>query len=440
MKKWIMVMLSFVFLYTMVACYQVPHEGTSDTIMPEIASSVECEVFETLDANSEKNDAQETTLVGISPTPSNENVNYPITTAFADTPTRLLYVKSGIVYYCNKFTEGSYKFCFDPLCRHRGYDCISYKFEMAAFDFQSIKYCEYDNRFYALRGEQFCSFAFDGSDLKIEYSFGDEGNFETELRPYSYGGIIYLQIQGKNICFLAIDNESGKRVLMHYNAETKKMMSLFRDYDTSIYGYLLDENGVYISVVGNYSGLYYISYDGSNMKLISQDSYESFAKGIFDGERYYFIQTSQRYNEEQNRTSYIPEKVVAFVPQSGMLEDVFVIETKNEHKLLAVTDQYIYYTVREPISVGDYTAMGYPQNISNDYSRIYRYDIETGKIVTVLDEPRCETRMIYFVDDTVFILGVECIVNETMASRRTGGFTAKLDENGMFTELTRMED
>ena len=48
--------------------------------------------------------------------------------------------------------------------------------------------------------------------------------------------------------------------------------------------------------------------------------------------------------------------------------------------------------------------------------------------------------MIYFVDDTVFILGVECIVNETMASRRTGGFTAKLDENGMFTELTRMED
>ena len=67
-------------------------------------------------------------------------------------------------------------------------------------------------------------------------------------------------------------------------------------------------------------------------------------------------------------------------------------------------------------------------------------DKESGEIVTVLDDIRCSTRMLYFIEDTVILLGSGYVPDETNASSNGAGFTAKLDENGMFTELTRMED
>ena len=423
MKKLISFILGIAMIFSFISCNTEPNNTNP------IASI------------SSDTDGESTTENHISEiTPDREDIYYPMSTTFSDTPTRLLFTTGGIVHYYNKFTEEIYPFCFDPLCKHNGYDCISYKFEMTDTGRQMIRYCEYDNRFYALRGEQFCSFSFDGSDLKVIHSFGTDGNFETEMKGYLYGGLMHLQIIGKNIYFIARDNESGKRGLMCYDAETKEMKRLFYDDSSAVYGYLLSENGIYISLIGDNQGLYHIPYEGGTPKLIAEDIYDSFADGIFDGERFYFIKTMPLYDEEKKYTRYLPDKVVSFIPETGEFEDVMEIDIQNEHHLLAVTDEYIYYTMSDPISIGYSEGHRMTTEVFNEYSKIYRYHRESGEVAIVLDDLRCETKMLYFIGDKVLILGHVCTPSEDHAFRTSGGFIASLDENGMFVDLTLMED
>lgn len=427
MKKMILFLLSIAIAFSFASC-----DTSTDDTSPIV--SIPSDTF--------SSDTDSTTTehhIPQLPTKSN-GTYYPMTTTFSDTPTRLLFTTGGIVHYYNKFTEEIYPFCFDPLCKHNGYDCISYKFEMTDTGRQMIRYCEYDNRFYALRGEQFCSFSFDGSDLKVVQSFGMDGNFETEMKGYLYGGLTYLQIHGKNVYFIARDNESGKRGLMCYDAETKEMNRVFHDENTAVYGYLLSENGIYVYLVGAYQGLYFISYGSRTPKLISDEVYESFAEGIFDDGHFYFIKTTPLYDEEKKYTRYLPDKIVAFIPETAAFEDVMEIDIQNEHHLLAVTDEYIYYTVNEPISIGYYESSRMTSEVFNDYSKVYRYHRESGEVAVVLDDLHCETKMLYFIGDKVLILGHVCTPSDDNAFRTSGGFIASLDENGMFVDLILMED
>ena len=78
--------------------------------------------------------------------------------------------------------------------------------------------------------------------------------------------------------------------------------------------------------------------------------------------------------------------------------------------------------------------------VFNEYSKVYRYDRENGTVVIVLDDLRCETKMLYFIEDKVLILGHVCTPSEDHAFRTSGGFIASLDENGIFTKLAIMEN
>ena len=172
----------------------------------------------------------EETTIGTDITPTDTfKAYYPSSDAFSETPTRLLYVQSGIVKYYNKLTGENQIFCFDPLCRHSGPDeCIAHKFMMADSGIQSIEYCEYDNRFYALRGSQFCSFAFDGSDLKVEYSFGEEGKFGANKHGvYMFGDTADLCVYEKYAFFLVLDKERGNFALNRFDIETKVIDHIF---------------------------------------------------------------------------------------------------------------------------------------------------------------------------------------------------------------------
>ena len=131
---------------------------------------------------------------------------------------------------------------------------------------------------------------------------------------------------------------------------------------------------------------------------------------------------------------------MAFIPETAAFEDIMEIDIQNEHHLLAITDEYIYYTVNEPISIGYSESPRMTSEVFNEYSKIYRYHRERGEVAVVLNDLRCETKMLYFIEDKVLILGHVCTPSEDHAFRTLGGFIASLDENGMFTELTRMED
>ncbi len=406
-----MVLLSLICLTT--SCYQAVYETTS---------------------NQEMNNQQ---------ADSSQKYAYPIMSVFSDTPTRIVYTKEAVLHYYNKITGEQYPFCFDSLCHHNDFDCISYKFEMTSLGIQTVRYSAYDNRFYVLRGEQFCSFSFDGSDLKIIHSFGEEGNFETEMRGYLYGGLIYLQIQGSGVYFLARDKESGKGILMCYDIETKAMKKLFHDRDTAIHGYLLSENGIYFSLAGKYSGLYHMNMDGSHLKMISEDIYPSLSTGIFDGEHFYFTERQALCKDENTEDDACTEKIFSLSLETGTLRNIADTFCTNDHTLLAVTDRYIYYTVNDPVSIGfseKYYNYITGNELFNDYSRIYRLDRESKETVIVLDDLQYETKSLYFADaESVILLGSYCHISETNAFKNGCAFAAKLDENGMFTEYIRLD-
>lgn len=428
MKKIFAFLLAFAILLSAVACgvspVQTDHSGDVATL-------------HTSETNTEKPSVL-----------SDVCAYYPVSDAFANADTRVLYVQSGRVQYYNKFTEDSYVFCFDPLCRHGDYDCISYQFEMADLGFQSIEFCEYDGRFYALRGAQLYSFSFDGSDLTHILSFGEDGDLslESEQKAYLYGGVVYLNIYEQFVYFLAPDSEHGKRVLMRYDTQTKETVSLFGDAETNIYGYLVASDGIYISAVGTYSGLYRMSHNGDDLRLISEDIYEGFADGIYAGDAFYFVKSKTVYNEEKQKDQKIADKIVSLDVKTGLFKDVFDVKIEDDHTLLAVTDDYIYYTVREERLIGETKPLTTPhgtfpaQKEYNYRSRIYCYDKNTAETAVVLDDLRCDTDCIYFVNEkTVLIMGHVCKEYEGGYFRNMGGFTAIMDENGYFTELTELE-
>ncbi len=359
------------------------------------------------------------------------NVSYPASDAFSEAETRLLFMSEGMMKCYNKFTEEIMPFCFDPLCYHGG-NCISNRFFMAGNGMQSIEYADYDNRFYALRGEQLYSFAFDGGDFRLVHSFGEEGKIENG-NFYQYNGFRSLRIQDQFVYLIAIDNESGDNILVRYNIETKKLERIFSNEKTNILGYQISKEYLYLSLAGNDAGLYRMKLDGSGMIKLSDELYRDFDDGIFDGQMLYFV---QKDNEKGNDTY---GQLLSFTPETDEVKTLMQIEGEAAYKLLAVTEDHIYYTRQDKVLLGFYVnEMGSTERF-NYCSKIYRLDKKSGDIKIVLDDIRCDTMSIYFVGENVIINGHICVQNETKASRELGTWIAKLDEDGMFTELTVLE-
>ncbi|MBQ9747388.1 MAG: DUF5050 domain-containing protein [Clostridia bacterium] len=425
MKKLIMLLIVTSLTLSLLSCSQTP--PTDGTPTPTTTGSQTTTDGAT---NETTHGITETTTEGKAPEkPTVTNAYYPISDAFSETPTRLLYVQTGVIRYYNKLTGEENIFCFDPLCKHKDHTtCIAHKFGMADSGIQSIEYCAYNNRFYALRGAQFCSFAFDGSDLKVEASFGEAGKFGSDKHGvYPYGGTVYLGVQGKYVYFMANQSESGKKALMCFDVESGKLSTLYHREDTHVLGYQVSENALYYNLSGEESGIYCAAPDGSNPRKISDEVFDLFHEGIFDGEKVYFLQV----NDQDQHC------IFSYTPGMDLFEEVTAFTTKTATRLLAVTEDAVYFTRSEPVLVGHTEGRFGTFDVTNDWSKIYRLDKSTGETVTVLDDITCETRMIHFTDDNgVIIVGGIYFPDEKKANSNDACFTAKLDENGMFTELT----
>lgn len=350
-------------------------------------------------------------------------IGYPASSAFAEATTRILYYGGAVLRYYNKIEHDTGVFCFDPLCKHSGYqECIAYKFMEADGVVQPIEYCAFNNRFYALRGEKLCSFAFDGSDLKIDYSFGEMGDFDNML--YMSGGVVSLSISGKYVFLLAPNNESGRQGLMRYDVTSGKMEKLFFDEEKQIVSYLIHQDTIYIVLSGNQgAGFYRTDLNFENIHLISDTALLELNEGVFDGTAFYF---------------YMDNSFVRFIPETDTFEKIIDLDT-NDHSILAITDEYIYYTKREAVSIGFQVTEDWTEEVYNYRSKIYCLDKISGDITIALDDLTCETESLYFVGDIVLIQGAICTLSDTEAHKYSAMFTAKLDESGMMTELMLLE-
>ncbi len=391
MKKWITLILTLAMLLSLSACDNPPVETTGDEpVTPPVVFA-----------------------------PSGA---YPLEDHITETPTGVLFFNPMTLYYYNKLTDENDIFCFDPICTHNGYpNCIAYKFfVMSSTLHQTIEYCDYNRRFYALRGEQLYSFAFDGSDLRLDASFGENGKFENDDNnsrgTYDASGLGYMKIQGQYVYFLGKGNETGRLIMYRFDAETGKYEQLLSELTASIYGYHVNDHGLYVSLVGENAGFFRANPDGTGLVRVRDYLESNCFEDIFDGEQMYFIKSEVKDNVRA-------KSIVAYNPDTDTYQTLYEATGNNVYKIIAVTDAYVYFTsqTRSDRSVG-----------SRGGKSILRLDRESGEVQAVFEKDGYDA-------DGVFFLGDQALVLATYQSVQQY-FICDIDENGNFINLTSFRD
>lgn len=371
--------------------------------------------------------------------PKTENtVSYYDGGTLENTSTRILYHLDDQLCYYNKITGETAVFCFDPMCRHGDWrTCISLRFEVNSLvSLYKIKYNAYDNRFYAIRGDKLCSFAFDGSDLKIIYSFGEKG----ALDEHCSGGSVYNLRIAKNRLYVNVVNaEKGSREIVYYDIDTGKLHNLTENLEGQFYDFWIFEDSLYFEMLHDEEIALYRS--DLDMKKIVKTGIEGiFGDCLFHQNHAYYI--SYRKEGEQA----FADAIMCYDPQSDEIWKVCSLENESESNLqpciLAVSDAYVYFIKREPIHIGYELIRGtIEQHMYNDFSKIYRADLKSGEVTSVLDAPNCEVTEIYFTqNEKVLVKGWFCKYGDGDAEKTQALFIADIDENGNFVNIEELED
>ena len=170
---------------------------------------------------------------------------YPIDSGMTETPTRVL-ASSIRLYYYNKLDGQWYAFCFDPLCTHQTEECLAYRLARSLVCGQNIEYSDYNGRLYVLRGQKIYSLRSDGSDVRLECSFGERGDWNDNSSFGDTESLKDMTLQGR---YLYAENVfyQDKRIvatLVCYNLETGEVKSIVNMYRGSEPGvYYEKENG-----------------------------------------------------------------------------------------------------------------------------------------------------------------------------------------------------
>ncbi len=355
-----------------------------------------------------------------------------------NTSSRILYHLDDQLCYYNKLTGETAVFCFDPMCRHGDWrTCISLRFEVNSLvSLYKIKYNEYDNRFYSIRGDKICSFSFDGSDLKIVYSFGEKG----ALDEHCSGGSVYNLRIAKNRLYVNVVNaEKGSREIVYYDIDTGKLYNLTENLEGQFHDFWIFEDSLYFEMLGDEEIT--LCRSDLDMKNIVKTEIEGvFGDSLFHQNHSYYI----NYREENEQ--YFADAIMCYDLENGDIRKICSLENESESNLqpciLAISDTYVYFVKREPIHIGYELIRGtIEQHMYNDFSKIYRADLKSGEVTAVLDAPNCEVTEIYFFQNNkVLIKGYFCKYGEGNAEKRDTLFIADLDENGNFVNMEKLED
>lgn len=359
---------------------------------------------------------------------------------FVETPTRLLYLDAGYLYYYNKLDGENYYFCFDPLCKHNE-ECISAKFEKMDF-FRPIRYCAENNRFYAIMGTDFVSMSFDASDLKILHSFGNENALND--RVYGTNMLKYLELYDGYAYMTVEDANTGDRKLYRYDFKTETMINLMENseiIDHMDYFTINDEKIYFWAASDDNVAFYQADINLNNIQKLSDQFTGNYNTCIFDEDKIYMMRDTRKLIN--SKSTIVSDAIVYYDLETNKENILCTLNYDVRATLHSVTSQYIYYTVQEDIFLG-YQELRYsgPKAVYNQYPRVYRYDYQTGNVTVVLDDVLSETRYMYLSEDYVMIKGKLFEIDEDGAVDHDGNciILADIDENGMFINLRELKE
>ena len=358
---------------------------------------------------------------------SNELIELPSRILFAARidggPTR--------TYYYSKADGNAYVYCFDPLCDHTDYTCLGNPAKAhTGWYFSETVFV--NNRFYILNAYgKIYSFAFDGSDKKLEYDAKYLAYKSVWGGMIAYGPYIYI----------TSDAEESPHTL-RYNVETKEMEDL------------TEKTGNYIQPYHFYNGMIYgngdnsIVLDGFYKADLDLKTIEPVEKIFMDCAAGTTL-VSHAYKERQS-IEESPEKIgITFY---DIKTDELRILSKEDLGLdyypafLFATDEYIYFEKPTIVYIGVEILDRGGQKIEHNVQKlsdgkIYRMNKDGTNIICVYDNPYYETnRNMVIFDDKVLMQGRYMKV-ENGEKKIWGGpvQVATINPDGTFGEFAEVE-
>ena len=304
-------------------------ETTQNTVSSDIEETTAAETAQTV-----------TRLPTINPLETAPDVSYRKVTTLVPYEDGVAVIANREIRYFDIEREELYLTCQDPECDHTNdKTCISLIFgytRMYSSYFQNFVYCEYNSKFYIPRGQQIFSYKADGTDLTLEYSFGDMGALSkpTYLNNYFYQLTAY-----ENYIYFVY---AADDILYRYNVDTKTLETIYEDYTCNFY--VITEGGL-LAECCRYEGTTIVEEyivmadaDGKNAKKI-----EAFGMNKASN----FINTAIYhdgiyYGSMSGETNQIAH-IVAFDPQTSNIKTLATCTGHNRVNLLSVTDEMIYF-------------------------------------------------------------------------------------------------
>ncbi|PWM00351.1 MAG: hypothetical protein DBY04_00390, partial [Clostridiales bacterium] len=160
---------------------------------------------------------------------------------------------------------------------------------------------------------------------------------------------------------------------------------------------------------------------------------------IFDGSTLCFVEYHWGQDADGNsKMDYGEIKLYDF--ESG--EQKVLYEREAQHassiKLLAMTEESIYFTVYDPLYLGTYmdSRTGREEVYTNNYHQIYRMDRDGGNLTMIMDDISCEVSNIILLDSKILIYGHICQeIEGSHSAKKVSNMMATLDEDGMVTSI-----
>lgn len=422
-------------LFFLVSCGEtsiMPPEGTDATTIVTDAAEQATEA---------------TTKNNISTTPKINNKFVHVLSRSIETKSKVLINAdvTGIstLYYYSKADGEFYPFCFDPLCNHKGKSCIGTL--LADYERASIKADHVffiDDRFYFVSGKKIYSCSEFATDLRVELTF--------DFKPYWFGN------DGNYLLFTYLDDDGGINNIA-YDLNSKKLTNMSekmaekeKSLDAVLYTYAYNNKKLYMAayknvnkytlpgelnvyVEGDFEGWYVADYE-----------FNSFSKTDNVPPISYTFKSDDGNVEVKNNgeTSFD----IIYYKFDGTVEKIAEKVAVEHHPIpLYLTDNSYYFWEFDPVVIGyTYDIIFNSKNPrkNNSNGKLYRLDLKTGEIKTVIDDLSIDAFNIIYIDEELHfgLMTLQLYMVEDEYIKTKGGllYQFKIDENGNFVDLERI--
>ena len=347
---------------------------------------------------------------------------------------RIIFETNSLTYYYSKADEKAYVYCFDPLCEHTDYMCLANPAVPGAlWDISSTVFT--GDRFYSVTGTgQIISFAFDGSDKRIEYDAKyDLANVNTNL----WGG---AEAYGQYVYFTSRADDIYHPHLLRFNIDTKTVEDLTEQTGTYIVANYFYNEKIYGH--GN-------SFETGQTRFVADldlKSVEIDENPIYILDAVGSIAVGKAYEEVDGKAKVIGIEIYNFKTGDRRTILFEALGLDGNCAIGAVTEEYIYFYQSELLDIGTITVNRGGEEVEakvqkKNNGKLYRIDLDGTNLMCVYDNPDYElsSDMIIYGDCVVMRGQYLCV--EAGKKKIWGGAiqVATINPDGTIGEFVEVE-